>query len=183
MSTPIARIRGPHARCSALALAVFIAAPASANGPSIAVISPMLLTSTSRAAQPSAAGHMRRDITVLRESEKTSDARAAALSICNAIRHRRTDQTFPVDLVPALAVASDSDDGGVQYFSVRSLALLGPAADEALPALRRLLDREQHPPPGTMMFGISPVPQTENAIAVIEGRSTQVRQAVSDQCN
>jgi hypothetical protein len=77
----------------------------------------------------------------------------------------------------------DSDDYGVQYFSVRSLALIGPEAREALPALRRLLDREQHPPKGTVMFGISPVPQIENAIAVIEGRTSQVEQAVSDDCD
>lgn len=185
MSTPIARTLSLCARLPALAFAVFIAAPApaSANGPSVAVTTPILLTSTPRAEQPSATEQMRRDITVLRESGNASDARDAALSICNAIRHREADQTFPVELVSALAVALDSDDGGVQYFSVRSLALLGPAAHEALPALRRLLDREQNPPPGTMMFGISPVPRTENAIAAIEGSSTQVQQALSDECN
>jgi hypothetical protein len=60
---------------------------------------------------------------------------------------------------------------------------MGPEASQALPAPRRLLHREQHPPKGTLMLGISLVAQIENAIEVIEGRSTQVRQAVSDQCD
>ena len=147
------------------------------------VAAALLCTSVAWAEQPSFAGQMQRDISRLSKPEKTSDARDAALSICNAIRHRRPDQTFPVELVPALEDALTNKDNGVRYFSVRSLALMGPDANRALPALRRLLDREQHPPQGTWMFGISPVPQVENAIAVIEGRSSQVRQAVSDQCD
>jgi hypothetical protein len=109
--------------------------------------------------------------------------RDAALSACNALRHRQPGSPIPAELIPSLVAALDSDDNGVQYFSVRSLALIGPEAREALPALRRLLDREQHPPKGTVMFGISPVPQIENAIAVIEGRTSQVQQAVSDDCD
>jgi hypothetical protein len=143
----------------------------------------LLCTSVAWAEQPSFAGQMRRDISRLSKPEKTSDARDAALSICNAIRHRQPDQTFPVELVPVLDGALDNKDNGVRYFSVRSLALIGPEANGSLPALRRLLDQEKHPLKGTLMFGISPAPQIENAIAVIEGRSTQVRQAVSDQCD
>jgi len=142
----------------------------------------LLCTPVAWAEQPSFTGQMQRNIFRLSKAENNGDARDAALSICDAIRLRRPDQALPVELVPALEGALDSKDNGVRYFSVRSLALIGPGANGSLPALRQLLDREQHPPKGTVMFGISPIPQIENAIAVIEGRSTQVRQAVSDHC-
>jgi hypothetical protein len=142
----------------------------------------LLFASIAFAGEPSVDRQMRQDISRLGKSDKPSDVREAAISICNTIRHRRPNSSFPAELLPALEGALDSSDGGVQYFSVRSLALIGPSASGSLPALRRLLDREQHPPKGTVMFGISPIPQIENAIAVIEGSSTQVEYAVSDQC-
>jgi hypothetical protein len=67
----------------------------------------------------------------LLSSEEDRDAARGAL--------REIDAVGP-EALPALIKALEVDDGRVRYYAVFYLGKLGPAAKEALPALRRLTD-------------------------------------------
>lgn len=115
----------------------------------------------------------------------TSDdqvARDAALGICSLVASKSESDTVSTELIGNLTRALRMKDNRVRYFAVRSLALIGPKAVIALPELRKLLDAERNPPPGTIMMGISPIPRIQNAIEVIEGKTNSVRPPVTEEC-
>lgn len=116
-------------------------------------------------------------------AERVDLARSAAIRICGLIADTEDRSLVSPTLVSDLVTATNSDDEGVSYFAVRSLALIGPSASSALPALNRLLERKRHPPAGTLILGISAVPQVENAIKVIQGMPVKVMPAVSERCD
>ncbi|MDQ0009690.1 HEAT repeat protein [Luteibacter jiangsuensis] len=120
---------------------------------------------------------------MLVHSKNVEDARTAAIHICTLVAATREHNIASKQLMDDLAQALDSDDEGVSYFAVRSLALIGSQASSSLPAMRKLLDKKMHPEAGTLILGISAIPQIENAIDVIEGKSSRVLPSVSERCD
>jgi len=109
--------------------------------------------------------------------------RDAAARICSAFTEPGSDGQASPELVGNLKQALRSRNTNVRYLVIRTLALIGPRSASALPDLRQLLRAAERPEPGSLMFGISFVPQLRNAIDVIEGRATGVRSSVSEECD